>query len=150
VLSAYKTIEPLGWRVFVESAERAYTARAAICARRPPRRVLLLAVATSVYLAPGSSGPSSRSGCRSEDRLGRADQQIVVSSNDEPGAADEFNRMAAQLRESYAGLELKVEGALGALATALSGSTRRAASSKRRANTSRISWRTCRTSCGRR
>ena len=33
-----------------------------------------------------------------------------MSSNDELGAlADEFNRMAAQLQESYSGLELKVE-----------------------------------------
>ena len=41
---------------------------------------------------------------------GDLDQQIVVTIGDEPeGLADQFNRMTAQLRESYAGLEKKVE-----------------------------------------
>ena len=41
---------------------------------------------------------------------GDLDQQIVVRTGDElEGLADHFNRMTAQLRESYAGLERKVE-----------------------------------------
>ena len=41
---------------------------------------------------------------------GDLDQQIVVRTGDElEGLADQFNRMTAQLRESYAGLEHKVE-----------------------------------------
>jgi GAF domain-containing protein len=45
-------------------------------------------------------------------RIGEGDleQQIVVRTGDElEGLADQFNRMTAQLRESYAGLERKVE-----------------------------------------
>ncbi len=41
---------------------------------------------------------------------GDLDQQIVVRTGDElEGLADQFNRMTAQLRESYAGLERKVD-----------------------------------------
>ena len=41
---------------------------------------------------------------------GELDQQIVVRTGDElEGLADQFNRMTAQLRESYAGLERKVD-----------------------------------------
>ena len=41
---------------------------------------------------------------------GDLDQQIVVRTGDElEGLADQFNRMTARLRESYAGLERKVE-----------------------------------------
>ncbi|MGH3078606.1 MAG: HAMP domain-containing sensor histidine kinase, partial [Gaiellaceae bacterium] len=41
---------------------------------------------------------------------GALDERIEVATNDELGAlAEEFNRMAAQLQESYAGLEHKVE-----------------------------------------
>jgi signal transduction histidine kinase len=51
---------------------------------------------------------------------GALDQRIEIASNDELGAlAEEFNRMAAQLQESYAGLEQKVEERTRELATAL-------------------------------
>ncbi len=41
---------------------------------------------------------------------GNLDQQIVVRTGDElESLADRFNRMTAQLRESYAGLERKVD-----------------------------------------
>ena len=52
---------------------------------------------------------------------GALDQRIDVSSADELGAlAEEFNRMAARLEESYAGLEQKVEERTRELETALS------------------------------
>ena len=45
---------------------------------------------------------------------GDLDQQIVVRTGDElEGLADQFNRMSGQLRESYAGLERKVDAAHG-------------------------------------
>jgi signal transduction histidine kinase len=51
---------------------------------------------------------------------GALDQRIEVTTNDELGAlAEEFNRMAAQLQESYAGLESKVQDRTQELATAL-------------------------------
>ncbi len=41
---------------------------------------------------------------------GELDQKIEIRTGDElEGLADQFNRMTAQLRESYAGLERKVE-----------------------------------------
>jgi len=51
---------------------------------------------------------------------GALDQRIEGGSGDELGAlAEEFNRMAAQLQESYAGLEQKVEARTAELGTAL-------------------------------
>ena len=51
---------------------------------------------------------------------GSLDQRIEVPSHDELGAlAEEFNRMAARLQESYAGLEHKVDERTRELATAL-------------------------------
>ena len=51
---------------------------------------------------------------------GSLDERIAIASNDELGAlADEFNRMAARLQESYAGLEQTVEERTRELATAL-------------------------------
>jgi signal transduction histidine kinase len=125
VLSAYKTVEPLGWRVFVEEPlSEAYAPLRAAIWRTALLLVvfLLLAVATSVYLARRLVRPiESIQIAAAKIGSGELDQQIVVSSNDELGAlADEFNRMAAQLRESYAGLELKVEERTRELATALS------------------------------
>ncbi len=125
VLSAYKTVEPLGWRVFVEEPlSEAYAPLRAAIWRTALLLVvfLLLAVATSVYLARRLVQPiESIQVAAAKIGSGELDQQIVVSSNDELGAlADEFNRMAAQLRESYAGLELKVEERTRELATALS------------------------------
>ncbi len=72
---------------------------------------LLLAVATGVFLARRLVRPiESIQVAAAKIGSGQLDQRIEVSSNDELGAlAEEFNRMAAQLQESYSGLELKVE-----------------------------------------
>ena len=60
---------------------------------------------------------------------GDLDQQIDVRTGDElEGLADQFNRMTAQLRESYAGLERKVEERTSELRTR-SSSRRRSAKS---------------------
>src|SRR2546426_120937 len=51
---------------------------------------------------------------------GALDQRIEVSSRDELGAlAEEFNRMAGRLQESYTGLERKVQERTRELAEAL-------------------------------
>ena len=57
------------------------------------------------------SVPSARSTkARAASAPGDLDQQIVVRTGDELEAlADQFNRMTTQLRESYAGLERKVD-----------------------------------------
>jgi two-component system, NtrC family, sensor kinase len=114
VLSAYQTVKPLGWRVFVEEPlSEAYAPLRAAIWRTAFLLIafLLLAVATSVFLARRLVRPiESIQVAAAKIGSGELDQRIEVSSNDELGAlADEFNRMAAQLQESYSGLELKVE-----------------------------------------
>jgi signal transduction histidine kinase len=125
VLSAYKTVEPLRWRVFVEEPlSEAYAPLRAAIWRTALLLVtfLLLAVVTSVYLARRLVRPiETIQVAAAKIGSGELDQRIEVSSNDELGAlADEFNHMAEQLRESYVGLELKVEERTRELATALS------------------------------
>jgi two-component system, NtrC family, sensor kinase len=124
VLSAYQTVEPLGWRVFVEEPlSEAYAPLRAAIWRTALLLVafLLLAVVTSVYLARRLVRPiESIQVAAAKIGSGDLDQRIDVSSNDELGAlADEFNRMAAQLQQSYSGLELKVEERTRDLASAL-------------------------------
>ncbi len=124
VLSAFRTVRPLGWRVFVqEPLSEAYAPLRAAIWRTAILLVafLLLAVATSVFLARRLVRPiESIQVAAAKIGSGELDQRIEVSSNDELGAlADEFNRMAAQLQESYAGLELKVEERTQELALAL-------------------------------
>jgi two-component system, NtrC family, sensor kinase len=124
VLSAYQTVEPLGWRVFVEEPlNEAYAPLRAAIWRTALLLVafLLLAVVTSVLLARRLVRPiESIQVAAAKIGSGDLDQRIEVSSNDELGAlADEFNRMAAQLQQSYSGLELKVEERTRDLASAL-------------------------------
>jgi signal transduction histidine kinase len=124
VLSAYQTVEPLGWRVFVEEPlSEAYAPLRAAIWRTAILLVafLVLAVATSVLLARRLVRPiESIQIAAAKIGSGELDQRIEVESNDELGAlAEEFNRMAAQLQESYSGLELKVEERTHELALAL-------------------------------
>jgi two-component system, NtrC family, sensor kinase len=124
VLSAFRTVPPLGWRVFVEErTSEAYAPLRAAIWRTALLLVafLLLAVATSVLLARRLVRPieSIQLGA-SRIGGGAFDQRIEVRSNDELGAlADEFNVMAARLQESYSSLEQKVEERTRELATAL-------------------------------
>ena len=75
------------------------------------RRSSLLAIGTSVVLARRMAEPiESMQAAAAKIGAGALDQRIDVRSSDELGAlAEEFNRMAARLQESYAGLEQKVE-----------------------------------------
>jgi two-component system, NtrC family, sensor kinase len=124
VLSAFETIESLGWRVFVEQplSEALAPLKAAIW-RTALLLVafLVLAIATSILLARRLVRPiESIQTAASKIGSGALNQRIEIATHDELGAlADEFNRMAARLQESYASLEQKVEERTRELETAL-------------------------------
>jgi signal transduction histidine kinase len=125
VLSAYQTIEPLGWRVFVEQPLSAAFAPLKSAIWRTALLLvafLLLAVATSVLLARKLVRPiESIQAAAAKIGSGSLNQRIEIPSNDELGAlAEEFNRMASRLQESYSSLEQKVDARTSELATALS------------------------------
>jgi signal transduction histidine kinase len=108
VLTSVAFIDPLGWRVFVEQPVAEVTAKldASIILAG-----LLLSAFGALALARGMVRPirTLDEGAR---RIGAGDldQQIEVRTGDElQGLAEQFNRMTGQLRESYAGLERKVE-----------------------------------------
>jgi signal transduction histidine kinase len=124
VLSAFHRIESLGWYVFVEEPlSEAFAPLEAALWRTALLLIafLLLAIATSVLLARRAVRPiESIQVAAAKIGSGALDQRIEISSNDELGAlAEEFNRMAAQLQESYASLEQKVEERTRELARAL-------------------------------
>src|SRR5690242_2673805 len=114
VLTAYAPVAPLGWLMFVElPAEEAYAPLYAALKRLA--FVLLgalgFAVLAGMFLAGRMVGPiqALQTGAA---RIGRGDlsQRIAIKTGDElEGLADQFNDMAGQLQESYAGLEKKVE-----------------------------------------
>src|SRR5213594_3157956 len=114
VMTAYATIAPLQWSVFVEQplGEALETLYASI------QRTLgllalgvLLAVAASLLLARRMVTPiQALQAGAARIGAGELDQRIDVRTGDEVEAlGDQFNSMAAQLKESYAGLERKVE-----------------------------------------
>jgi signal transduction histidine kinase len=124
VLSAFQTIEPLGWRVFVEEPlSEAFAPLKSAIWRTALLLVafLLLAIATSVLLARRLVRPiESIQAAAAKIGSGALDQRIEIPGHDELGAlAEEFNRMAARLGESYSNLEQKVEERTRELATAL-------------------------------
>jgi signal transduction histidine kinase/ActR/RegA family two-component response regulator len=114
VLAAHAPIEPLEWVVFVEqSLTEAYAPVYKAMARNAVLLFvgLVLAVMASLALARRMVTPIQRLQ-EGATRIGAGalDQHIEVATHDELGfLADEFNNMAARLRESYAGLEQKVE-----------------------------------------
>jgi signal transduction histidine kinase/CheY-like chemotaxis protein len=114
VLTAYAPVTPLGWLMFVElPAQEAY---APLYAALKRLGIVLLgalgfAVLAGMFLAGRMVGPiwALRAGAA---RIGSGDlsQRIAIKTGDELEAlADQFNDMAGQLQESYAGLEKKVE-----------------------------------------
>jgi len=114
MLAAYATIAPIGWTVLVEQPQsEAYAPLYSSLVRTG--LLLLLGLVVSVFasmlLARRMVDPI-RALQSSAARLGSGalDSRITVKTNDELEAlGEEFNRMAAQLQESYAGLERKVE-----------------------------------------
>ena len=114
VLTAHATIAPLGWHVFVE--QPVTESFAPLFASILRTGLLLLAglmraVIASVYLARRMANPiqAIQTGA-AEIATGNLDQRLDVRTGDElESLASQFNNMAAQLKESYAGLERKVE-----------------------------------------
>jgi signal transduction histidine kinase len=124
VLTAYASIESLGWKVFVEQSfdEVFETLNAAIL-----RSVLLIAAGllisalVALWLARSMVQPIRilQDGAQ---RIGEGNlaQRIEVRTGDELQAlAEQFNQMSARLRESYAGLEKKVDERTSELTEAL-------------------------------
>jgi len=124
VLTSMAPIAALDWKVFVEQPVSEVYAKlnASIV------RTALLLLGGLVISALGASAlaRSMVQPIRTLDegarRIGEGnlDQQIVIRTNDElEGLAEQFNRMSAQLKESYAGLERKVEQRTAELSEAL-------------------------------
>jgi signal transduction histidine kinase len=133
VLTAYAPIEPareqaarggpasvLGWKMFVEQpVSEVYAALDATILRTVALIVagLLFSALTALWLARSMVRPINvlQEGAQ---RIGAGDleQKIDIRTGDELEAlAGQFNRMTEQLRESYTGLERKVEERTGEL-----------------------------------
>jgi GAF domain-containing protein len=105
---------PLGWKVFVEQpVAEVFQALDATILRTVALIVagLLFSALAAMWLARSMARPINvlQEGAQ---RIGAGDldTQISMKTGDElESLADQFNRMTAQLRESYAGLERKVE-----------------------------------------
>jgi HAMP domain-containing protein len=114
VLTAYASIAGLGWKVFVEQpVSEVYATLNAAILRTVGLLVagLLISILVALWLARGLVHPI-RTLQEGAARIGAGEleQRIEVRSGDELEAlAEQFNQMTAQLRESYAGLERKVE-----------------------------------------
>ena len=114
VLTAMAPIESLRWDVFVEQPVSEVYAKLNASIVRTGLLLLVGLVISAVaafLLARGMVRPI-RTLEEGAERIGAGelDQRIDVRTGDELEAlADRFNRMTAQLRESYAGLERKVE-----------------------------------------
>ncbi|MGO4390391.1 ATP-binding protein [Variovorax sp. M-6] len=114
VLTSMAPIDSLGWKVFVEQPIAEVYAKLNASILRAA--VLLLAGLAVSALAASVLARSMvrpiRTLARGARRIGRGDlnPEIVVHTGDElEGLAQQFNRMSAQLRESYGELERKVE-----------------------------------------
>ena len=114
VLVSFAPIESLDWRVFVEQPVAEVYAKLNASILRTGLLLLaglVISAIGALALARGMVRPI-RTLSEGAQRIGEGnlDQRIDVRTGDELEAlADRFNRMTAQLRESYAGLERKVE-----------------------------------------
>jgi signal transduction histidine kinase len=114
VLTSVAPIESLRWNVFVEQPVAEVYARLNASILRTGLLLLaglVISAVGALALARGMVRPI-RTLAEGAQRIGAGDldQQIEVHTGDELEAlAERFNRMTAQLRESYAGLERKVD-----------------------------------------
>jgi two-component system, NtrC family, sensor kinase len=113
VLTASAPISPLGWWVFVEQPLGEALAPLYASVYRTIGLLLAgvaLSVLASLVLARRMTTPiQALQAGAARIGAGALDQRIDVKTGDElEGLADQFNRMAAQLHESYATLEQKV------------------------------------------
>jgi signal transduction histidine kinase len=124
VLTASTFVDPPGWWVFVEQPSDDAFAPAYSALQRTATLVvgaLVLSLLASLLLARRMVKPIQALQAGAE-RIGAGGlgQRIDVTSGDELEAlAQEFNRMAGRLRESYANLEQKVDVRTRALAEAM-------------------------------
>ncbi|MDQ6639472.1 MAG: GAF domain-containing protein [Pseudomonadota bacterium] len=124
VFSASASIPTLHWTVFVESPRaEAFAPLYATLQRTSLVLVaaLLISIAASFFLARALVRPL-RALQEGAAQIGAGDleRHIEVRTGDElEGLAEQFNRMSSQLRESYAGLERKVEQRTAELTEAL-------------------------------
>ena len=114
VLTSVVAIEPLGWKVFVEQPWSEVTAKLDASMLRAGWLLLigLFISAIAAWALARSMVRPIRTLDEGARRIGAGDlhQQIDIRTGDElQGLAEQFNAMTAQLRESYAGLERKVE-----------------------------------------
>ncbi|MGH2667591.1 MAG: ATP-binding protein, partial [bacterium] len=114
VLTSYATIPALRWSVFVEQPlEEAFEVLRASIQRTALLLLLgvVLSFLASLVLARRMVRPiAALQAGAAKIGEGDLDERIAVRTGDELEAlADQFNSMAGQLKESYAGLELKVE-----------------------------------------
>ena len=114
VLSAHAPVERLGWLVFVELPLDEANAPLYLSIQRSAALLLAaLALATSagLFVARRMTTPI-RALHDGAARIGRGDlnHRINIKTSDElETLGEQFNRMAAQLQDSYASLERKVE-----------------------------------------
>ena len=120
VITAYAHIEPLDWYVFVEQpTAEAYKPLYASLARSGALLVvgLLLSILAGLWFARRMTDPihALQDGAAAIG-AGNLNQRIDVRTGDElQQLAEQFNKMAGDLKESYAGLERKVEERTGEL-----------------------------------
>jgi signal transduction histidine kinase len=114
VLAAVAPIDPLDWKVFVEQPVAEVYSKLNLSILRAGV-VLLVGLGLSAFAALALARSMVQpirvldEGAR-RIGSGNLDQRIEVRTGDElEGLAEQFNRMTVQLRESYAGLERKVE-----------------------------------------
>ena len=114
VLTAYARVQPLGWTVFVDlPIEEAYAPLYETLIRSGILLLAALSIAifAGLFLARRMVVPI-RTLSKGAAEIGGGDltKRIVINTGDELEAlGDQFNKMAARLQESYAGLEGKVE-----------------------------------------
>ncbi len=124
VLTSMAPIDPVDWQVFVEQPV------AEVYAKLNDSILLTIGLLLSgLVVSALAAGALARSMVRPIRTLdegarrigaGDLDQRIEIRTGDElEGLADQFNHMSGQLRESYAGLERKVEQRTGELTEAL-------------------------------
>ncbi|MEO8485347.1 MAG: GAF domain-containing protein [Betaproteobacteria bacterium] len=124
ILTAHANVDPLGWKVFVEQPTSEVFAR--LNASILIIGILLvgglvISALVALFLARGLARPI-RTLQEGAELIGdgRLDHAIHVRTGDElEMLAGQFNRMTARLRESYAGLERKVDERTAELKTTL-------------------------------
>jgi signal transduction histidine kinase len=114
VLVSVAPIGPLGWNVFVERPMAEVYAKLNASILRTGLLLLagLMVSAVAAWVLARNMVRPIRTLAEGARRIGEGelDAQIVVRTGDELEAlADQFNRMSAQLRESYGELERKVD-----------------------------------------